>query len=141
METVASGGSDIGSYEEAEEVPVVAAEVGEQLAEQGLWKQMTEIVKFAGPAAGLWICGPLMSLIDTAVVGQGSSTELAALGTGTFRFLSSMYSNANFDCKRKFFKPYLVLHKNTVYPPRKWENQNLFSGSIKMKLKAGRGCP
>ena len=28
-----------------------------------------------------WICGPVMSLIDTAVIGQGSSTELAALGT------------------------------------------------------------
>jgi hypothetical protein len=28
-----------------------------------------------------WICGPLMSLIDTVVIGQGSSIELAALGT------------------------------------------------------------
>jgi Na+-driven multidrug efflux pump len=41
---------------------------------------MKEIVKFTGPAIGLWLCDPLMSLIDTAVVGQGSSTELAALG-------------------------------------------------------------
>lgn len=46
----------------------------------GLWRQVVEIAKFAGPAAGLWICGPLMSLIDTAVIGQGSSVELAALG-------------------------------------------------------------
>ncbi|KAJ6766015.1 PROTEIN DETOXIFICATION [Salix purpurea] len=38
---------------------------------------------FSGPATGLWICGPLMSLISTAVIGQGSSTELAALGPGT----------------------------------------------------------
>ncbi|KAJ1440948.1 Multi antimicrobial extrusion protein [Sesbania bispinosa] len=50
-----------------------------ELAEQSLWVQMKEIVKFTGPAAGLWLCGPLMSLIDTAVVGQGSSVELAAL--------------------------------------------------------------
>lgn len=46
-----------------------------------IWSQMKEIVKFTGPATGLWICGPLMSLIDTAVIGQGSSIELAALGT------------------------------------------------------------
>ena len=39
---------------------------------------------FTGPATGLWICGPLMSLIDTAVIGQGSSIELAALGIPLF---------------------------------------------------------
>lgn len=41
---------------------------------------MLEIVKFSGPATGLWLCGPLMSLIDTVVIGQSSSIELAALG-------------------------------------------------------------
>jgi hypothetical protein len=57
-------------------------EMGEkkELAEKSVWNQMKEIVKFTGPAMGLWLCDPLMSLIDTAVVGQGSSTELAALG-------------------------------------------------------------
>ncbi|XP_058109193.1 protein DETOXIFICATION 46, chloroplastic-like [Magnolia sinica] len=67
-----------------------------------IWGQMNEIVRFAGPAVGLWICGPLMSLIDTAVIGQGSSLELAALGPGTvvcdnasyvFMFLSIATSN------------------------------------------------
>ncbi|KAK0580781.1 hypothetical protein LWI29_006156 [Acer saccharum] len=57
---------------------------------------------FTGPATALWICGPLMSLIDTAVIGQGSSIELAALGPGTvfcddmsyiFMFLSIATSN------------------------------------------------
>jgi hypothetical protein len=51
-----------------------------ELVEQSIWIQMKEIVLFTGPAIGLWLCGPLMSLIDTAVVGQGSSIELAALG-------------------------------------------------------------
>lgn len=46
-----------------------------------LWIQMMEIAKFSGPAVGLWVCGPLMSLIDTAVIGQSSSIELAALGS------------------------------------------------------------
>lgn len=67
-----------------------------------LWIQMMEIAKFSGPAVGLWVCGPLMSLIDTAVIGQSSSIELAALGPGTvfcdnasyvFMFLSIATSN------------------------------------------------
>ncbi|KAK2630996.1 hypothetical protein EUGRSUZ_L03585 [Eucalyptus grandis] len=63
---------------------------------------MKEIMVFAGPATGLWICGPLMSLIDTVVIGQESSIQLAALGPGTvlcdhmsyvFMFLSIATSN------------------------------------------------
>ncbi|KEH30463.1 MATE family efflux protein [Medicago truncatula] len=77
-------------------------EVKELLVEQSIWIQMKEIVLFTGPAIGLWLCGPLMSLIDTAVVGQGSSIELAALGPATvfcdylgylFMFLSIATSN------------------------------------------------
>lgn len=74
----------VGGHEEEDGI---SEEVGresekrEELAEQSMWNQMKEIVKFTGPAMGLWLCDPLMSLIDTAVVGQGSSTELAALGT------------------------------------------------------------
>ncbi|PNY05344.1 MATE efflux family protein chloroplastic-like [Trifolium pratense] len=73
-----------------------------ELIEQSIWIQMKEIVLFTGPAIGLWLCGPLMSLIDTAVVGQGSSIELAALGPATvfcdylsylFMFLSIATSN------------------------------------------------
>ncbi|XP_073122447.1 protein DETOXIFICATION 46, chloroplastic [Henckelia pumila] len=69
---------------------------------ESMWNQLIEIVRFSGPAVGLWICGPLMSLIDTAVIGQGSSIELAALGPGTvlcdytcyiFMFLSIATSN------------------------------------------------
>ncbi|XP_002878546.2 LOW QUALITY PROTEIN: protein DETOXIFICATION 46, chloroplastic [Arabidopsis lyrata subsp. lyrata] len=81
---------------EVEEVKV------DDLANQNIWGQMKEIVMFTGPAAGLWLCGPLMSLIDTAVIGQGSSLELAALGPATvicdylcytFMFLSVATSN------------------------------------------------
>lgn len=68
------------SFEEEEEEEVVVVPKREELVEQSLWKQMKDIVMFSGPATGLWICGPLMSLISTAVIGQGSSTELAALG-------------------------------------------------------------
>ncbi|KAK6159518.1 hypothetical protein DH2020_006832 [Rehmannia glutinosa] len=106
--------TQISPIDEEEEVEVAVMEKkqslgevsdnnGEELSENGsLWDQMTEIVKFSGPAVGLWICGPLMSLIDTAVVGQGSSIELAALGPGTvlcdytsylFMFLSIATSN------------------------------------------------
>ncbi|XVE93715.1 hypothetical protein REPUB_Repub01dG0218200 [Reevesia pubescens] len=89
--------------EEEEEEEEVRMEIkGEGLANQSIWNQIKEIVKFTGPATGLWICGPLMSLIDTAVIGQGSSVELAALGPATvvcdymsyiFMFLSIATSN------------------------------------------------
>jgi Na+-driven multidrug efflux pump len=46
-----------------------------------------DIVVFAGPALGLWICGPLMSLIDTMVIGQTSALQLAALGPPRFHFI------------------------------------------------------
>ncbi|XP_052193099.1 protein DETOXIFICATION 46, chloroplastic-like isoform X2 [Diospyros lotus] len=96
------------SAENAENVASVSAtEVVESKREEfvgngSLWNQIVEIVKFSGPAVGLWICGPLMSLIDTVVIGQGSAIELAALGPGTvlcdnmsyvFMFLSIATSN------------------------------------------------
>ncbi|XP_021753512.1 protein DETOXIFICATION 46, chloroplastic-like [Chenopodium quinoa] len=82
--------------------PSKPTNVAEEFANQSTWDQIIEIVKFSGPATGLWICGPLMSLIDTAVIGQGSSIELAALGPATvlcdyvgyvFMFLSVATSN------------------------------------------------
>ncbi|XP_008645186.1 protein DETOXIFICATION 46, chloroplastic isoform X2 [Zea mays] len=79
------------------------ARVGEDSdAAAGIWEQVRDIVVFAGPALGLWICGPLMSLIDTMVIGQTSALQLAALGPGTvfcdylsyiFMFLSVATSN------------------------------------------------
>lgn len=75
QEIVVNGGSGNGPVSPAtEEVKK------DDLANQSIWGQMKEMVMFTGPAAGLWLCGPLMSLIDTAVIGQGSSLELAALG-------------------------------------------------------------
>ncbi|XP_057966132.1 protein DETOXIFICATION 46, chloroplastic-like [Malania oleifera] len=88
--------------EEEEEIESVAPKREEFGASQSILSQMKEIVMFSGPATALWICGPLMSLIDTAIIGQGSSIELAALGPGTvlcdnmsyvFMFLSIATSN------------------------------------------------
>lgn len=81
---------------------VVVDGVKDEIGNQSLWNQIKDIIEFTGPATGLWICGPLMSLIDTAVIGQGSSIELAALGPATvvcdymsyiFMFLSIATSN------------------------------------------------
>nr|AYM55855.1 enhanced disease susceptibility 5 [Camptotheca acuminata] len=94
----------VSSIEEKEEETAEATQfvAAEFAPNEGIWNQMIEIVKFSGPAVGLWICGPLMSLIDTVVIGQGSSIELAALGPGTvlcdntsyvFMFLSIATSN------------------------------------------------
>lgn len=40
------------------------------------------LVKFFLPTLAIWLIGPSLSLIDTAVVGSKSSTQLAALGPG-----------------------------------------------------------
>lgn len=85
QEIVVDGGSGIelvgGDANDVSISPVEMEEMKkDDLANQSIWGQMKEIVMFTGPAAGLWLCAPLMSLIDTAVIGQGSSLELAALG-------------------------------------------------------------
>ena len=75
------------SAEEEEDIVSKKTGIEENLAvNDSIWDQLVEIVKFSGPAAGLWLCGPLMSLIDTAVIGQSSSVELAALGTAICSF-------------------------------------------------------
>ncbi|CAI0437836.1 unnamed protein product [Linum tenue] len=88
--------------EDGESSVEMAAGSVEGLENQSFWNQIKEIAMFTGPATGLWLCGPLMSLIDTVVIGQGSSIELAALGPGTvfcdyicyvFMFLSVATSN------------------------------------------------
>ncbi|KAG2397939.1 Protein DETOXIFICATION 46 [Vigna angularis] len=93
--------TDEGQEEEKEEQVSRQGEKKE-LANQGILDQIKEIVMFTGPATGLWICAPLMSLIDTAIIGQRSSIELAALGPATvvcdymsyvFMFLSIATSN------------------------------------------------
>ncbi|KAK7257983.1 hypothetical protein RIF29_32348 [Crotalaria pallida] len=101
-ESESSGGGDNNNNNDVIEITVNEKSEKTELAEQSLWSQMKEIVMFTGPATGLWLCGPLMSLIDTAVIGQGSSIELAALGPATvvcdytgyvFMFLSVATSN------------------------------------------------
>ncbi|XP_010531467.1 PREDICTED: protein DETOXIFICATION 46, chloroplastic-like [Tarenaya hassleriana] len=86
----------------SEEINEMEEQEKEGLESESMWGQIKEIVVFTGPAVGMWVCGPLMSLIDTAVIGQGSSLELAALGPGTvlcdnlcytFMFLSVATSN------------------------------------------------
>ena len=47
---------------------------------KSLMEQLKEIIVFAGPALGIWLSGPIMGIIDTAVIGNSSSLELAALG-------------------------------------------------------------
>eukprot|EP00850_Spirogloea_muscicola_P007753 SM000040S14765 [mRNA] locus=s40:216939:221821:+ [translate_table: standard] len=71
-------------------------------SEQTVLEQIKMVLSFAGPALGIWLANPLMSLIDTAVIGNSSSLELAALGPATvvcdqisymFMFISVATSN------------------------------------------------
>eukprot|EP00210_Caulerpa_lentillifera_P007720 g7366.t1 len=57
-------------------------------------KMFAEIVAIALPALGTVLADPLMSLVDTACVGQISATQLAALGPNTaiFNFIFMAFS-------------------------------------------------
>lgn len=79
--------------EEEEERTITVSKKREDLANKSIWDQIKEIVMFSGPATGLWICAPLMSLISTAVIGQGSSTELAALGLSMLPLVAVVHTN------------------------------------------------
>lgn len=57
---------------------------------------MTDYRKFALPCLGLWVAGPLLSLIDTSFVGLSgdasmSATQVAALGPATTFFDGATY--------------------------------------------------
>jgi Na+-driven multidrug efflux pump len=41
------------------------------------------VLVVCSPMLGVFICNPVMSLVDTAFVGASSSVELAALSPGT----------------------------------------------------------
>ena len=49
-------------------------------------EEFDEVIALAIPALGSLLADPLMSLVDTAVVGRYSSTSLAALGPSTAVF-------------------------------------------------------
>lgn len=55
--------------------PCVGMPAGNAIGARGL-------LKFFMPTLAIWLIGPTLSLIDTAVVGSKSSTQLAALGPG-----------------------------------------------------------
>eukprot|EP00873_Tetraselmis_striata_P035573 jgi/Tetstr1/455837/TSEL_042628.t1 len=50
-----------------------------------------QILRFVLPTLGIWITNPILSLVDTAVVGQVSAVELAALGPGVLLCDHSAY--------------------------------------------------
>ena len=77
---------------------------------KSMMKQISEIIFFAGPVLGIWLSGPIMSLIDTSVVGNSSSLELAALGMFIITQLSLNYGfyNKYMLCIASWFFPLLV---------------------------------
>ena len=57
-------------------------------------EELREVARLAVPALGSLLADPLMSLIDTAVVGRHGSTSLAALGpsTAVFQIVFQLFS-------------------------------------------------
>ncbi|KAG2705802.1 hypothetical protein I3760_05G072300 [Carya illinoinensis] len=85
-------GEDVGdNVSFAETMLEVGGHESRSQERQSMWIQIKEIVKFTGPATALWICGPLMSLIDTAVIGPG--TVICDYMSYVFMFLSIATSN------------------------------------------------
>jgi hypothetical protein len=72
--------SSSGQQEQQQQQQLVHVRVQELVPGKSMLAQMWDIIVFAGPALGIWLSGPIMSLIDTSVIGQSSSLELAALG-------------------------------------------------------------
>ncbi len=72
--------SSTGQQEQQQQQQLVHVRVQELVPGKSMLAQMWDIIVFAGPALGIWLSGPIMSLIDTSVIGQSSSLELAALG-------------------------------------------------------------
>eukprot|EP00268_Persea_americana_P050529 TRINITY_DN5498_c0_g1_i3.p1 TRINITY_DN5498_c0_g1~~TRINITY_DN5498_c0_g1_i3.p1 ORF type:complete len:563 (-),score=61.79 TRINITY_DN5498_c0_g1_i3:332-2020(-) len=95
-----------------------------------IWRQVKEIVQFAGPATGLWICGPLMGLIDTVVLGRSSSLELAALGPGTVVCDNTSYA----------FMFLSIATSNMVATARAKKDNNLLQHQISMLLFIAFTC-
>lgn len=50
---------------------------------RGLWEDVGPLLKFAIPTLCIAVTSPLMSLVDTSVVGLHSSTQLAAMSPAT----------------------------------------------------------
>jgi hypothetical protein len=72
--------SSTGQQQQQQQQQLVHVRVQELVPGKSMVAQMWDIIVFAGPALGIWLSGPIMSLIDTSVIGQSSSLELAALG-------------------------------------------------------------
>eukprot|EP00752_Nemacystus_decipiens_P003860 g3552.t1 len=65
------------------EVDIVPDESEPMNGEKNSRAMVTELVAFTLPLLIVWLSNPIMSLVDTAVVGAQSSIELAALGPAT----------------------------------------------------------
>ncbi len=79
-EAYASTSSTGQQQQQQQQQQLVHVRVQELVPGKSMVAQMWDIIVFAGPALGIWLSGPIMSLIDTSVIGQSSSLELAALG-------------------------------------------------------------
>lgn len=81
LEFVASNGTSSMELESVPDILKAAAVVGEPVTSTKVnAPKVSKILMFAIPAIGVWLCGPLLSLIDTSAVGLLSGTvQQAAL--------------------------------------------------------------
>lgn len=65
-------------------------EAGKKLASRAGWSDLADVTSLAVPSLGAVLADPLISLVDTACVGQVSSLQLASLGPNTAIFNSTL---------------------------------------------------
>ena len=62
-----------------------------------------QLVAFTIPTLAVWLVNPILSLVDTAVVGLQCSTDLAALAPGTMLidYTSYIFTFLSVACERR----------------------------------------
>jgi Na+-driven multidrug efflux pump len=81
LDVKASGDADADADADAEgkDDPVDSETEEPEMSSRDIFAQL---VRFTLPTMAIWMCGPVLSLVDTSVVGIASTLELAAMSPG-----------------------------------------------------------
>ena len=92
----------------------IEASTFQQAEGKSLLEQLKDIIVFAGPALGIWLSGPIMGIIDTAVIGNSSSVELAALGKFSLWLSQCTYCVTHYPKVSMLYSVRLVLFQHQM---------------------------
>mmetsp|Transcript_16775 Transcript_16775/g.21544 ORF Transcript_16775/g.21544 Transcript_16775/m.21544 type:complete len:706 (-) Transcript_16775:362-2479(-) len=90
-----------------------------------------ELLLFTIPTLAMWLAGPVMSMVDTSVVGRHNSIQLAALGPATHVCDSALYMFSFLGCATSNFVAGAIASEDQK------ELQQAVSHSLAMAVGAG----